>query len=224
MAIKWGSTVVTAVKWGNTNCTQVKWGSTIVFPNSTGYNGSSFTDPIASGFTLWCYSVDDLDSVGKKKDVTSGGLNHSYTNIGTIQCSAHYRWISRNTINFTPYSKIIIVMKYNYYNIRETSSNWYACYASWTDFVSCNSNAQSPTITNFYSSSSSSTYSGKWPDGQYPAANTWYDITRTLTYTLGSSKPTSGYLGMEFMIGRNSGGSNGSTGTFYFNITSIVFQ
>ena len=223
MAIKWGSTVVTAVKWGNTNCTQVKWGSTVVFPNSTGYNGSSFTDPIASGFTLWRYDGYDLDTNGKKKDVTSGGLNHSYTNIGRIQCSAHYRWISRNTINFTPYSKIIMVMKYNYYNIMENSNYWYACYAQYVDIVSCNSNVQSPTTTNFYGDWSS-TYSGKWADGTYPASNTWYDITRTLTYTLGSTKPTSGYLGIEFFIGRNTGGTNGSTGTFYFNITSIKFQ
>ena len=222
MAIKWGGTLVTVVKWGNTVCTQVKWGSTVVFPNSTGYNGSGFADPIASGFTLWCYQRDDLDSLGKKKDCTSGGLNHSYTNIGTIQCSASYRWISRNALNFTPYNKIIIVMKYNYYNIRETSSNWYACYAQYSGIVSCNSNVQSPTTTNFYGSSSS-TYSGRWADGTYPAANTWYDITETLTYTL-STKPTSGYLGIEFFIGRNSNGQNGSTGTFYFNITSIKFQ
>ena len=50
MAIKWGSTYVTVVKWGSTICTQVKWGSTVVFPDSTGYNGSSFSWPIASGF------------------------------------------------------------------------------------------------------------------------------------------------------------------------------
>ena len=90
--------------------------------------------------------------------------------------------------------------------------------------VSCNSNVQSPTTTSFYSSGSSLTYSGKWPDGEYPARNTWYDITRTLTYTLSSTKPTSGYLGIEFFIGRNHNGTNGSTGTFYFNITSIVFS
>ena len=223
MAIKWGSTYVTAVKWGNTNCTTVYWGSTKVFPDSIAYNGSTFADPIASGFTLWCYSVDDLDSVGKKKDCTSGGLNHSYTDIGKIQCSAHYRWISRNALNFTPYSKIVIVMKYNYYNSYENSKYWYACYAGYGDIVSCNSNVQSPTITNFYGDWSS-TYSGKWPDGEYPARNTWYDITRTLTYTLGRTKPTSGYLGIEFFIGRNHNGTNGSTGTFYFNITSIVFS
>ena len=226
MAIKWQSTVVTTVKWNTTNVTKVIWGptNTVVFPDSTGYNGSSFADPIASGFTLWRYGGYDLDTNGKKKDCTSGGLNHSYTNIGKVQCSSYYRWISRNALNFTPYSKIIMVMKYNYYNIMENSNYWYACYANWNNIVSCNSNVQSPTTTSFYSSGSSSTYSGKWPDGEYPARNTWYDITLTLTFNLGNTKPTSGYLGIEFSIGRNSNSTNGSTGTFYFNITSIKFQ
>jgi hypothetical protein len=104
----------------------------------------------------------------------------------------------------------------------EDGNYWYACYALYGGIKSCNSNVQSPTTTSF-NGSSSSTYSGKWPDEEYPARNTWYDITLTLTYTL-STKPTSGYLGIEFFIGRNSNFTNGSTGTFYFNITSIKFQ
>jgi len=45
MAIKYGSSAVTAVKWGSTNITKVYWGSTLVFPESnllnTGLNWSS---------------------------------------------------------------------------------------------------------------------------------------------------------------------------------------
>ena len=49
MAIKWGSTYVTAVKWGNTTCTAVYWGGTKVFPVG-GYDGSSFSYPLIGGF------------------------------------------------------------------------------------------------------------------------------------------------------------------------------
>lgn len=49
MAIKWGSTYVTAVKWGNTVCTQVKWGSTVVFPTG-GWDGSGASVPLNGNF------------------------------------------------------------------------------------------------------------------------------------------------------------------------------
>ena len=230
MAIKWQSTVVTTVKWNTTNVTKVIWGptNTVVFPDSTGYNGSSFADPIASGFTLWCYNNWDpdhpIDSLGKKKDVTSGGLNYSRTDIGRYEARADYRWISRNTINFTPYSKITIKAVHNYYNINDNSSSWSACWGGTTNFlsiVSCNSNAQSTTTTSL--GKHSVTYSGRWPDGDYPSRLTWYDITETTTLTL-TTKPTSAYLCIPMDFGRNTYSTNGSTGTFYCNITSIVFS
>ena len=92
MAIKWGSTLVTAVKWGSTNCTQVKWGSTIVFPNSTGYNGSTFADPIASGFNTGM----------------SFHLNFRESNVNTTYMAT----TSNDNINFTPYSRLYITSSY----------------------------------------------------------------------------------------------------------------
>ena len=42
MAIKYGSSAVTAVKWGSTNISKVLWGSTQVFPDLvTLFNGGS---------------------------------------------------------------------------------------------------------------------------------------------------------------------------------------
>ena len=228
MAIKWGSTYVTAVKWGSTNCTTVYWGSTKVFPNSNAYNGSTFAYPMASGFTLWCYNNWDpdrpIDSLGKKKDVTSGGLNYSRTDIGKYEARADYRWISRNAINFTPYSKIIIKSSHNYYNNYENDRYWYACWGGAVGSLSissCNSNVQDPTGESIGDSSIS--FSGRWPTGEYPTRDTWYDIKETQTVTL-TNKPTSAHLSIHMSFGRNHSGSNGSTGTFYCNITSIEFQ
>ena len=92
MSIKWGSTYVTAVKWGSTNCTQVKWGSTIVFPNATGYNGSAFDFPIASGFN---------------PGVTFH-LNFKESNVNTTYKAT----TSKNNINFAPYSRLYITSSY----------------------------------------------------------------------------------------------------------------
>ena len=108
MAIKWGGTLVTAVKWGNTNCTQVKWGSTVVFPNSTGYNGSSFADPIASGFTN-----------GMKFH-----LNFKESNVNTTYMAT----TSKDNINFTPYSNIKITSSYT----SDSTQAWATIYS-----VSC---------------------------------------------------------------------------------------
>lgn len=87
MAVKWGNTKCTVIKWGNTTCTCVKWGSTVVFPD--GYNGSSFTYPIASGFS------NGLSSSG------SGSYNSSG--------SPHYLYETRSsdTIDFSQYTSVI---------------------------------------------------------------------------------------------------------------------
>ena len=92
MSIKWGSTYVTAVKWGSTTCTQVKWGSTVVFPNATGYNGTSFDFPIASGFN---------NGVTFHLNFKESGVNTTY--MATT---------SNNTINFAPYSRLYITSSY----------------------------------------------------------------------------------------------------------------
>ena len=226
MSIRWGSTLITAVKWGNTNCTAVYWGGTKVFPNSNAYNGSTFADPIASGFTLWCYSNWDpdnpKDSLGKKKDVTSGSLYYSLTNIGKKEGDASYNWISRNPINFTPYNKIVITLKRNYYNSYETDTHWYACYVIPGHINGCNSNAQNTESIDINKEQKTDT-TGGW-DTELPKRDTWYDFTHVYTITLVDAKPTSAYLKIPFAIGRNHTGTNGSTGTFYHNITSIVFS
>ena len=48
MAIKWGSSAVTAVKWGSTNITKVYWGSTLVFPESNLLNTGLTWSPLLS--------------------------------------------------------------------------------------------------------------------------------------------------------------------------------
>ena len=108
MSIRWGSTLITAVKWGNTNCTAVYWGGTKVFPNSNAYNGSTFADPIASGFTN-----------GMKFH-----LNFKESNVNTTYMDT----TSKNNINFTPYSNIKITASY-------TSDSTYAW--ATIDSVSC---------------------------------------------------------------------------------------
>lgn len=91
MAIKWGSTKVTAVKWGSTSCTCVKWGSTVVFPD--GYNGSSFTYPIASGF-----DSDGLYATGTMSVKISSAPYYVH---GTA---------SIDSIDFSQYSSMIITV------------------------------------------------------------------------------------------------------------------
>lgn len=85
MALKWGSTTVTAVKWGSTQCSIVYWGSTIVFPGGGGvvaYNGSSFAAPLNQGLICYRYSTSETYKI-----VTSGTLKTSVivaTTSGTI--------------------------------------------------------------------------------------------------------------------------------------------
>lgn len=100
MSIKWGSTYVTAVKWGNTNCAQVKWGNTVVFPNATGYNGSSFAWPIASGFD---------SGVTFHLNFKESGVNTKY--MATT---------SKDNINFAPYSRLYITSSYT----SDSTSAW----------------------------------------------------------------------------------------------------
>ena len=65
MAIKWGSSNVTAVKWGSTNITKVLWGSTQVFPDllvifNGGNASSTFTGrTCSSGLGGWGGSSSD---------------------------------------------------------------------------------------------------------------------------------------------------------------------
>ena len=94
MAIKWGSTYVTAVKWGNTVCTQVKWGSTVVFPNG-GYSGNTFSPPFANGFYVVEY--------GNK---TTGPLNFTYSGRYDSKGSRSYAFymVSNDAVDWQKYS------------------------------------------------------------------------------------------------------------------------
>lgn len=94
MAIKWGSTWVTAVKWGNTVCTQVKWGNTVVFPTG-GYSGNIFSPPFVNGFYVVEY--------GNK---TTGPLNFTYS--GRYDSKGSYPrafyMVSNNAVDWQKYS------------------------------------------------------------------------------------------------------------------------
>ena len=107
MAIKWGSTWVTAVKWGNTVCTQVKWGSTKVFPEggmSTSGTSVIFSPPIASG--LW-YNKPFYLASGTNVTSTSHltDSNSYYGKQGGWSCL----WTTKDGVNFSAYTRVKVV-------------------------------------------------------------------------------------------------------------------
>lgn len=91
--LKWGNTEVTAVKWGSTTCTAVYWGSTKVFPTIHGYDGSTFSAPIASGL-----NKNPSSETGAFGKVTT--MSYGYCYIGTI-----------DTIDWSNYSSITIKVR-----------------------------------------------------------------------------------------------------------------
>ena len=94
MAIKWGSSNVTAVKWGSTNITKVLWGSTQVFPDLVtlfnGGNASSnftgMTGEIADGANSgewFCYEASHFVS-NKKYWGTTNPYTSNHGNLATF--------------------------------------------------------------------------------------------------------------------------------------------
>ena len=105
MAIKWGSTEVTAVKWGNTDVAVVKWGSTIVFPAyGTGYDGYNFSTSLAGGMTSEIRGSNGV--VTSTKTITSGSLTHSGTAYVTKTGYAHIGFISISNTSLKSYNYI----------------------------------------------------------------------------------------------------------------------
>ena len=107
MAIKWGSTWVTAVKWGTTTCSKVYWGGTLVFPEggmSTSGTSVTFSPPIASG--LWYNKPFYLAS---GTDVTSTAqLTDSNSYYGK-QGGYSYLWTTKNGADFSQYTRVKVV-------------------------------------------------------------------------------------------------------------------
>lgn len=110
MAIKWGSTVVTAVKWGSTNCTKVYWGSTFVFPGGTiTYNGSSFTSPLSGFYTTYPSTVNG----STKQNISSGVLKTAVYRTSSSLSEISSRWSTNEgnfnyTVNLSSYTSIRI--------------------------------------------------------------------------------------------------------------------
>ena len=212
MAIKWGNTYVTAVKWGNTNCTQVKWGSTIVWPLDTGFNGSSFAYPLASGFEFGPEKTGIYSLTFNYNDLSySGSINKNwYSSAGGV---------SKNTIPHI-YSTIVVDITYSYvYQSRGGSAvsscivhtepchstPVYFAYGSGSSYNKYYPNPTRTTITDKPSSPVSGTY--YYPRYKYTIAN----------YT---SKTC--YLCFAFDI--ISEDKVKSTWNASFKINSIVFQ
>ena len=98
MAIKWGSTWVTAIKWGNTVCTKVKWGNTLVFPDG-GYDGTTFAPPLNGGFTGDATITSGAINVSKEKTFYSSG-NHTIIELKSANTSINFNLYSSLTVTF----------------------------------------------------------------------------------------------------------------------------
>ena len=109
MAIKWGSTYVTAVKWGSTNCTTVYWGSTKVFPDSIAYDGSTFAYPMASGFDVTYYPTSYPNTT--LTTISATGLEYACYRLSAT--SNMYGYYDSFNFVFTSKDKINLSM-YNY--------------------------------------------------------------------------------------------------------------
>ena len=107
MAIKWGSTWVTAVKWGNTTCSKVYWGGTLVFPEggmSTSGTSVTFSPPIASG--LWYNKPFYLASgtnVTSTAQLTDSGSYYGKTG------GWSYLWTTKDGVDFSSYTRVKVV-------------------------------------------------------------------------------------------------------------------
>ena len=105
MAIKWGSTYVTAVKWGNTTCTAVYWGGTKVFPVG-GYDGSGASIPLNGNFYF-----RDLFNGTWTNPVTfaSKASGTSSRNIPYSSSESNSKWLllkAYDIFNYSNYTKI----------------------------------------------------------------------------------------------------------------------
>ena len=207
MAIKWGSTYVTAVKWGNTTCTAVKWGSTKVFPDSMGFNGSSFDYPIASGFnvtTSTTKSGSQLNTLGTMHYGFQLAANSSYP---TYADMTYIYFTSKNSINLTPYKYIDIdCSESTIYNSQYNNSGTVHWWSSFDTNLYCSTNNSSFDDYIFSSSTTTITaHPSSW------AAWTLYRPRAKYTYNVSSYNSTY-YIRLEFYAegGTLGGGSRNS--------------
>ena len=97
MAIKYGSSAVTAVKWGSTNISKVLWGSTQVFPDLvtlfnggsasstfTGMTGEIFDATTGDTHEWFCYEASYFVSNNKSWGTTNPYTSSSYGNLATF--------------------------------------------------------------------------------------------------------------------------------------------
>ena len=138
MAIKWGSTYVTAVKWGNTTCTKVYWGGTLVFPNG-GWDGSGWSYPLTNGFTYSLtghnsIKIDRRDAIVSDFSKTvSIPYNSGFSSVVTAE------FVSKNTFEWKNFTGINI---------------------TWTLTTSANTNTQGWVENNFSGSGNRTTSGG----------------------------------------------------------------
>ena len=133
MAIKWGSSNVTAVKWGSTNITKVYWGNTQVFPDllvifNGGNASSTFTGRThASRLGGWgnygdygwkCYSADKIKTVIWLTDNPGDRSSFSLTNGLSADCwrTVTYNSDHGETRSYVGYVKFMTNNKVNLTN------------------------------------------------------------------------------------------------------------
>lgn len=110
MAIKWGSTYVTAVKWGNTVCTQVKWGNTVVFP-AGGLDGGVLSPPFTNGFRSSADGGSDATPGESETDwsLSNGNLYRSRTSrITKTYDGAMISFCTKDNIGLNSYTSIAV--------------------------------------------------------------------------------------------------------------------
>ena len=139
MAIKWGSSAVTAVKWGSTNITKVYWGSTQVFPDllvifnggnaSSTFTGRTCTSAIggwgrASTDYGWvCVSVDKFIDGNITWTTANPGAKSSFslTNGLSADCWRKITWDDDNG-SCRPYVGYVKFMTNNTVNLTDKST------------------------------------------------------------------------------------------------------
>ena len=197
-----------AIKWGSTYVTAVKWGSTKVFPDSMGFNGSSFDYPIASGFNV----TTDTTKSGSQLN-TLGTMHYGFqlsagSNYSQYTDSTYVHFTSKNSINLTPYKYIDIdysesVIFNSQYNNSGTV-RWHSSWNSGNLYYSSNSSSFSSSIGNT-SSTTITAYPSSW------AAWTLYRPRYKYTWNISNINGTY-YIQLPFYAegGTMGGGSKNS--------------
>ena len=185
MAIKWGSTLVTAVKWGSTVCTQVKWGNTVVFPDASGaavysYGGNVFGGDIGN---LWNTGLHSEQSSGFNQGGTYIKVNNpdsvsvftlASTNISLTQQSVLWMCAPPGSTDtwYKNTTKIKIICNLTFFCIQNNSAG--------TTRISVGEvNGMGQLITGYYTIPNSDTSKGLGYDNRFTLTGGTYDIPYT---------------------------------------------